>query len=701
METKDKNFRVPFVCPYCHNSLQNSGDKLSCSVCNKIYSIFNNIPDFRENDAYWCNISRKKMKKLNDIAQKSGDWFVAAKELVPEYIDHFASFERADCQFLWPCTEDAKILDAGSMWGAITIPAAQFHSEVYAVDKTFETLDFLRIRAKQMGFENIYPIASGLRKLPFPDNFFDLAILNGVLEWVAFAEEAVFENDWKKLGRGFKAKSKTEYMENPKIVQISVLQEMNRVLKPGGCVYLAIENRIGYIYLVGYPDEHANLPFIGLLPRLFANEIAKLVLNREYRTYTYTIPGYRALLKQGGFDYTYCYGVFTHYIRPSEIVPLELIEYLKAKIASSKSALNRFILSLFPKSIMKWFSPSVAIIGTKGTFKQDHKPRLIQLLKEAKLLNGISSIVQCDSRPGNNLTANYYIYEENSKKPKYFCKVCRNKKSTEILDNESKNFKIIGGRIKDTELDAIIPKLLYHGTLCGINFMVTEFACGKVYLPRPSLCKNFVRLRKINKRMQQAIELLVKLQKVTRIETVTVRPYLIETIENQRKSLAQSQPISSETYKAIDRLIEELKPHGDITLSKCAVHGDYDFSNLLFCDGKITLVDFEHFQEEGLPFFDLANIIFSTLLITYGNSKSDTVLSEIVEKYRLKNYIENWLKMYSELSTIPLDLLRLIGPIAALEQRTKSYPDYRDPNTYPMFRRPIFEDLLKWRPENA
>ncbi|GAI15387.1 unnamed protein product, partial [marine sediment metagenome] len=183
-------------------------------------------------------------------------------------------------------------------WGGITIPTAQYHKEVYVIDKTLETLEFLDIRAKQIGFENIHTVGASLRNLPFPDNFFDLVILNGVLEWVALDEDIVLEKQWQGTGRGLHLKQTKRYSENPKEIQLKVLREMNRVLKPRGSLYLAIENRIGYIYLAGWPDDHMNLPFICFLPRFLANAITKLFLHCQYRTYVYTISGYRSLLKK-------------------------------------------------------------------------------------------------------------------------------------------------------------------------------------------------------------------------------------------------------------------------------------------------------------------------------------------------------------------------------------------------------------------
>ena len=285
------------VCPHCHATLTDDDNKLTCSGCNRTYPIRRGIPDFRDKDDYWCNVSREKMQHLNRRAEETGDWLNSAREIIPEYADHFIPFYRADSQFLWPTNKDSIILDAGSMWGGLTIPAAQFHREVYAVDKTIETLEFLKIRAEQMGFKNIRTFAAPVKSLPFADNLFDLVILNGVLEWVGLEEDTILEQHWKGTRN-----EKQVYSQTPEAMQIDVLKEVRRVLKQNGCLYIAIENRYGIQYFLTYPDDHNNVRFVTFLPRFLANKISKIMGKGKYQTYIYS-PGQLAnLLRKSGFN---------------------------------------------------------------------------------------------------------------------------------------------------------------------------------------------------------------------------------------------------------------------------------------------------------------------------------------------------------------------------------------------------------------
>ena len=87
-----------------------------------------------------------------------------------------------------------------------------------------------------MGVDNIFPVASPIKSLPFSDNFFDLVILNGVLEWVALDEDTILEQHWDGKRAG-----KTSYRKTPEEMQIEVLKELRRVLKPDGFLYIAIK----------------------------------------------------------------------------------------------------------------------------------------------------------------------------------------------------------------------------------------------------------------------------------------------------------------------------------------------------------------------------------------------------------------------------------------------------------------------------
>ena len=74
---------------------------------------------------------------------------------------------------------------------------------------------------------NITPIHASVWDLPFDKSSFDCVVMNGVLEWV---------------GEWFDDCS-------PREVQLKALERRRELLKPGGTLFVAIENRIGFEFL--------------------------------------------------------------------------------------------------------------------------------------------------------------------------------------------------------------------------------------------------------------------------------------------------------------------------------------------------------------------------------------------------------------------------------------------------------------------
>jgi len=125
-------------------------------------------------------------------------------------------------------------------------------------------------------------------------------------------------------------------------------------------------------------------------------------------------------------------------------------------------------------------------------------------------------------------------------------------------------------------------------------------------------------------------------------------------------------------------------------------HGDYDLCNILTLRDKINIVDFEHMEEMKLPFFDLGNLLFSPLLAQWKKVGHGLKLKEFSDTYGWSKKICKWIKYYSEISGISMDILKFLPSLVALEQNAKEYPRYRDPYTYPMYGENILEEMLQW-----
>jgi SAM-dependent methyltransferase len=308
-----------YRCPACGADVREAPDALACAGCGRRWEIRRGTPIFTERPRFWGNVDRAAMVAMTARAETEG-WRSAIRHHLPEAVwSHVDEPGRADGVFFLPMDHDLAVLDAGCMWGGLTVPLARRYREVAALDATFESIDFLRVRAAQEGLDNIARACGSLLALPYPDARFDLAFVNGVLEWVGLAEDFVVERDY---GRRHTAPAPTG-AGDPRALQLRALAEMRRVLRPGGLLYLAIENRYAYKYFLGSPDDHSAVRFTSLMPRPLADLTMRWLLRQRYRTYTYSARGLRRLLADAGLEARAMYACCDSYRDPQAIIPLD------------------------------------------------------------------------------------------------------------------------------------------------------------------------------------------------------------------------------------------------------------------------------------------------------------------------------------------------------------------------------------------
>ena len=147
------------------------------------------------------------------------------------------------------------------------------------MDGTLDRTQFIQKRCRQDGITNVECLCANVLESPLPDGFFDIVLMNGVLEWIGASRE---DGD-------------------PRDMQLAALRAVRRMLKPDGVLYIGIENSHGFKYILGENDDHTGIPHITYLTRDRADAKARRELKRPYRTYTYDRAGYQHLLTEAGF----------------------------------------------------------------------------------------------------------------------------------------------------------------------------------------------------------------------------------------------------------------------------------------------------------------------------------------------------------------------------------------------------------------
>lgn len=268
-----------------------------------------------EHQGYWSNLSQEDNRKLVErLASMSPREAIRATH--PEVEEVIYSPKRAGGLELLNLQGHETAVDFGCMWGALTVPLAKLCAQVLAVDQTLPSLRFLAARARDEQLSNISLLCHDIRTLPELPVKADVAVVNGVLEWIAEEEPVELKAYFgKRQERGFSPRAGE--------LQRAFLQKVRETLKPDGRLYLAIENRYDFKMFFGGKDPHAGLPFTTLLPRRGADWVSRRILGRPYVTWIYSFDGLRRLLQDVGFSDVDLYMCFPDYRYPERITPYD------------------------------------------------------------------------------------------------------------------------------------------------------------------------------------------------------------------------------------------------------------------------------------------------------------------------------------------------------------------------------------------
>jgi SAM-dependent methyltransferase len=337
------------ICPSCGSAILDEGPRLCCSRCGSAWPIIDGIPHFVNQFPYWGEISLERMREVNAKA-KSGNWKAALTEhpdpTVQRASEMILNLERANWQYLMDQPETGRALDLGAGTGTTSHALALRYREVAAVEPVLERAQFMQERFAQEGLCNVTVVMTSLWELPFPPETFDLVVMNGVLEWVAEGKDG-----------------------DPGEIQLAALRKARSLLRPGGYLYVGIENRLCPGYFIGYSDPHCRLPYVTILPRPLAQWYAKRKGQSGYRNYLYSSGGYKRLLRDAGFGSVDLYVALPSYNHPRFLVPLDahLFSYYSRTFNSrAVSGVRRLATELLLKlGVMQHLEYSFAILARR------------------------------------------------------------------------------------------------------------------------------------------------------------------------------------------------------------------------------------------------------------------------------------------------------------------------------------------------
>lgn len=306
------------------------------------------IPSYLPESTYWQVAQPHEVNQFIAVAQ-NGDWEAAVAGLTRHQREYWFSAARADFLSILPSRSFETILDLGCGAGSVTLALSERSGRTIGLDACLESLQILRLKAAHDGKNNVFPVHANATNLPFRDGSVDLILYNGVLERVGYAgahKDVLFS-------------------------QRQSLREAWRCLKPGGCLYIGIENRFGANYLLGARDEHTSLRWVNVMPRWLANLYSHLLRKKDFTAFTHSYWGLRGLLSEVGCQTMHFWCPLPTYRDPRLIIDLEAnqVDLIGAAARVAPNKVNARLARLgylIPSVCWRWIAPHYSLVAFKG-----------------------------------------------------------------------------------------------------------------------------------------------------------------------------------------------------------------------------------------------------------------------------------------------------------------------------------------------
>ena len=294
--------------------------------------VVDDIPLYNEN-RYWGKVPEKEMEEGVHTIEKEG--WEAFRKKYEKRLDVAFHDGHADWRYEMPLTSDWTVLDTGAGLGRNTIPLARVVKKVVAFDQSLVRMRYLKKRLEKEQLSNVELFVGDLFDAPLEPHSFDMIAMNGVLEWVGMSDR----------------------YENGRDGQLAALRKCKELLKPGGYLYIGIENRYSFVYL--HVADHIGLMWTSFMPRFLSRPYVRWRQGLPYKTYTYSKRGYERLLQEAGFTKQEFFLPHPGYNMPRMIVrydDMRSLSYLLRNLTRVRNGLLRACIGIpFVLRIYRYF----------------------------------------------------------------------------------------------------------------------------------------------------------------------------------------------------------------------------------------------------------------------------------------------------------------------------------------------------------
>lgn len=276
--------------------------------------------------------------RLLAIVTNETGWEYCHKDMNEWPVLYHLSRQRENICLPMDLRPDDEVLEIGAGMGAVTGGVAPYVKKVDCIELSKRRSLINATRHRDM--DNIEIIVGNFQDIEIEKKY-DVVTLIGVLEYACYYID-----------------SKRPYAD--------FLEKVFSVLKPGGRLYVAIENKLGMKYFNGSHEDHLSEPFVGIEGYRPGDHVR-----------TFTRSELKDMLAAAGFGDVYFYYPFPDYKLPVVIYSDDNIK--DAEIDYPENA-------NYDLDVLSLFSQNKAFAGLKGTEERAAFANsfLIEAVKEAE-----------------------------------------------------------------------------------------------------------------------------------------------------------------------------------------------------------------------------------------------------------------------------------------------------------------------------
>jgi ubiquinone/menaquinone biosynthesis C-methylase UbiE len=342
-----------YICPRTQKLLEFNDQYLETVAGDNTYPSTGSIPFFLKYSTFEHELNNPpELVQLNTLTPKIG-WYAAMKSCFgvdSEMMNYTTNVNRAGYLDLLDLKGYQDVLEIGVGLGQHTVELAKKVRSVKGIDVVLQNAIFTKLRCEEEGLNNVTLCCGGDdNHLPYTSGSFDFVVMNLVFEWAASRNQENPEQAGQKI----------------------MLKEINRVLKPGGVLYLNTKNRYALRLLIGKRDEHANLLRFGhALPSFLLKILISITGNKKTGGTLHSYPRLKGMLTEADFSIQDSYWAVPEMRYPTHFVRTEKAEIkqfrCKKNTIQGEFRSTNLLMRLIPSSLVKYFTPGLLFLATKN-----------------------------------------------------------------------------------------------------------------------------------------------------------------------------------------------------------------------------------------------------------------------------------------------------------------------------------------------